>query len=669
MILQDAPLVGVSVSVPGIEPGSLVLSNVAALSNAVEAHSKAACADDASVQEAGRRADAAHRLMRSLAGATFPDGHPSLAQVVRVLNELETRARKWCNSSKWSQRLALTRSGTSKACKYRESFQQLFGLLDRALQELMSAVQVNSCSNLSELRANFQIETEKLNQEFDGAAGAAVEHVASQAEALKALGEMEGASLEDLLAASCAQANALIDMESRLDGALASLKADLAAGRKAAAAAAKAAAAVAEAMQEHGGGGGRGAAEDNTEAIVAALKANILEHCVPDLLNALVAEGVLTRVTVNEAKQVVLGEVRGTKREILERLEALRNSSGEEMAKIFLYEPYDSDDEHSEAFLGGGAFGETYLMFNKKDKKLYAVKLINIKKSKLEMTQLKKESEILAHLNHPNIVRYYGCFYYGKKNKFWALAMAHLSGGSLLDKIKSSPAPQDSLRWALEIASALAHMHENSVQHRDLKPDNVLFTSEAPDAPAVIIDLGLASLNLAKSTASSAVGAFLYRSPEKANGRKYGPADDIWSLGLLIAALALGQSLEDWVAARGGGSSLFALDRSRVNELIVSSVLSCASLGALATALLIEDPKLRPTAASVVASKGDVAELARPSARVDAITEEDEENEDEASGNNKKEQQKSAREAELEARALAAETEMQRMREVMKCAC
>jgi len=70
-----------------------------------------------------------------------------------------------------------------------------------------------------------------------------------------------------------------------------------------------------------------------------------------------------------------------------------------------------------------------------------------------------------------------------------------------------------------------------------------------------------------------------------------------------------------------------------------------------------------------VASKGDVAELARPSARVDAITEEDEENEDEASGNNKKEQQKSAREAELEARALAAETEMQRMREVMKCAC
>ena len=305
MLLNEATLVGVVVQ--GIEPGSLVLTAVAALHTAIAVHVKAASANDASVLEASRRADAAYRNMKSLAGATFPDGHPSLAQVVRVLNELEERARKWCVSSKWSRRFALSRSGTSKACKYRESFQQLFALLDRALQELMSAVQVNSCSNLSELRANFQIETEKLNQEFDGAAGAAVEHVASQAEALKALGEMEGASLEDLLAASCAQANALIDMESRLDGALASLKADLAAGRKAAAAAAKAAAAVAEAMQEHGSSrGGRGAA-DHVDTIVAALDANILEHVVPELLDALVAEGVQTSLTRSwQERQAVL---------------------------------------------------------------------------------------------------------------------------------------------------------------------------------------------------------------------------------------------------------------------------------------------------------------------------------------------------------------------------
>jgi ElaB/YqjD/DUF883 family membrane-anchored ribosome-binding protein len=274
MRLNEATLVGVVVQ--GIEPGSLVLTAVAALHTAIAVHVKAASANDASVLEASRRADAAYRNMKSLAGATFPDGHPSLAQVVRVLNELEERARKWCESPKWSRRLALSRSGTSKACKRREGFQQLFALLDRALQELIYAVQVESFSNLSELRADFQKETEKRNQEFDAAAAAAGEHAVSQAEALKALGDKEGASLNDLLAASRAQADALAEMESRLGSVLEGLKADLAAGREAAQAAAKAAAAVAEAMQEHGSGGGRGAAEDNTDEVVAALIADIL---------------------------------------------------------------------------------------------------------------------------------------------------------------------------------------------------------------------------------------------------------------------------------------------------------------------------------------------------------------------------------------------------------
>ena len=351
MRLNEATLVGVVVQ--GIEPGSLVLTAVAALHTAIAVHVKAASANDASVLEASRRADAAYRNMKSLAGATFPDGHPSLAQVVRVLNELEERARKWCESPKWSRRLALSRSGTSKACKRREGFQQLFALLDRALQELIYAVQVESFSNLSELRADFQKETEKRNQEFDAAAAAAGEHAVSQAEALKALGDKEGASLNDLLAASRAQADALAEMESRLGSVLEGLKADLAAGREAAQAAVTAAAAVAEAMQKHSSGDGGRSAEDNTDAIVAALKANILDQVVPELLDALVAEGKLTRAAVNEAKDAVVGEVRSlgskmqesystlqeTQNSILEQLKALNPNTGEVTKFVVLPAP------------------------------------------------------------------------------------------------------------------------------------------------------------------------------------------------------------------------------------------------------------------------------------------------------------------------------------------
>jgi len=677
MILKEATLVGVLVS--GIEPGSLVLSAVATLCGAILAHAEAASTNCAFVKEAGRRADAAHRLMKSLAGAIFPDDHPSLARVVHVLNDLEERARKWRESSKLSQRFALTRAGITKACKYRESFQQLFALLDHALQELMSAVQVKSFSNITELRSDFRKETEKLNREFATAAAAAGEHAASQEEVLQALGN-QNASFEDLLAASRAQAEALAEMESRLVNTLDSLKADLAAGREAAQAAAKAAAAAAEAMQEHesNSGGGRGAA-DNTDEIVAALKANILNHIVPELLDALVREGNLTRAAVTEAKDAVIGEVRGLENTVQENhkslqgtmqenhneiavlLEALKRSAGEEMARIYVYSPYNSDDGHSGALLGRGAFGFTYLMKNMNDKHFYAVKLIDINWSELEIIQLRKESEVLAHLDHPNIVRYHGCFFYGKNDKYWAIAMAHLSGGSLLAKMKASPkpTPEQSLRWVLEIASALAHMHENSVQHRDMKPDNVLFASEAPDARAVVIDLGLASFDLAKSTASSAVGALLYRSPEKALGERYGPSDDLWGLGLITGGLAQGQSLEARVKARGGSGGLFALNQPRVKEFVAEAIASCASLGNLAAALLIEDPKLRPTAAAVVASKGNVAALARPSVGVEAIIEEEEEDEgeDEAGGGNKKSEQEASS-------AREAEAEMQRMLEV-----
>jgi NIMA (never in mitosis gene a)-related kinase len=629
--------------------------------------------------------------MTSLAGATFPDNHPSLARVVDVLIDLETRARMWCESSMLSRHLAFSRLGISKACKYRDNFQQLFALLDRALQELMSTVKVESNCNLSELQA-------QLSQEFSAAAAAAGERAASQTEALQKLGG-QSASLDALLAKSRTQAIALAELETRLDSILESLKTDLAAGAQVVLVAAKAAAAVAEAMEQHesSGGGGRRGAEDNTDEIVAALTANILNLVVPELLEKLEADGKLTSEAVKSAKEAVLGEVHGVEsteraaRERLNRFEALSQCRGVDMASVYRYEPYNFDDpdDQEKASLGEGQFGETFRMLNMNDMVVYAVKLVNLKKAKLEEAQVKKESKVLGQLYHPNIVRYYGCFYYGKKNKFWAIAMEYLSGGSLLAKMKSSPkpTPKQRLRWVLEIASALAHMHEHNVQHRDLKPDNVLFASEAPNARVVVIDLGLACLNLAKSKASKAVGAEMYRSPEKALGERYGPADDVWVLGLIAACLALGQPLEDWIEESGGSGGLFALNRSKVNKFVAEAVALCPSLGALAAALLIQDASLRPTAASVAESKGDAAALVRPSVSPDAITEEQEENEDDGkvaidrkwkleaearvreAEARAREAEARAKAAEAEARALAAEAEVQRLREVPKHAC
>ena len=657
----------------GFEPGCLVLSAVAILCSAIATHAKSVDVNDANVLEAARRAEGAHRLMKSLASASFPDDHPAIIRVVHVLKDLEMRARQWCESPKWSKRFGISRSGTSKACKYRACFQQLFALLDRSQQELMSVVQVDSYSNLKRLRSDFEQETVEMREEFSAVSTAAGEQPLSQAEVLEALG-VQGASLDDLLTASRTHANALAKMDSHLDSSMESLKADLAAGTQAAQAATKAADVVAKIMQEHSSLGGRSSAADNTDEIVAALKTNILNCVVPELLDVLVREGKLTREAVNVAKEAVLGKVQGLEdtinghhNAILERLEGLKRSSGDDMAKLYRYDPYNSGDGHSKAFLGRGAFGKVYRMVNANDMQRYALKLTNAEKSTRNVLKLQEEAQILAQLDHPNIVRYYGCFHYGKSNKYWALAMAYLSGGSLIDKMKSSPEPRRSLRWVLEIASALAYLHERHILHCDLKPENVLFTSASSEARAVVIDFGLASKKVVTSTAPLPVGAMLYRSPEKALGKRYGAPGDIWSLGLITAGLALEQPLEVWVEDKGSEGGHSALDCSRANEFIADAVKSCPSLGALAGAMLKEDPSSRPSAASVVESRGKAARLASACADVTMMAENSEEDDvDEANDCKLLGLETIARAVEAEARAMAPGPDVQQISEVRR---
>jgi len=162
---------------------------------------------------------------------------------------------------------------------------------------------------------------------------------------------------------------------------------------------------------------------------------------------------------------------------------------------------------------------------------------MKIKKTGVGVKKLQEEAVRLKKVNHPNIVRYFTAFRY-KKNKFFAIAMEYLAGGSLLDRIEQESGPLTSgqrpretrtAQWTRQVASALAYMHARWMQHRDLKPDNVLFDYHQN---ARVIDLGLACIVVAKSKVSSAggankVGALMYQSPEKARGRAYDGLDDV----------------------------------------------------------------------------------------------------------------------------------------------
>jgi len=243
-------------------------------------------------------------------------------------------------------------------------------------------------------------------------------------------------------------------------------------------------------------------------------------------------------------------------------------------------------------------------MKNTEDGRIYAVKLVKIKKAGVGVENLREEAVRLSMLNHPNIVRYFTAFRY-KKNKFFAIVVEHLKGGSLLERIQrvSGPLTSDTgeravatEKWTTEVAAALAHMHARRMQHRDLHPGNVLFDGTGV---AKIIDLGLATVLVAKSKISSAggankVGAEMYRSPEKAMGRGYDGKDDVWALGCMIAGAITGRLVE----ARSTG--VFALDPKAVNALVDETSAASAKFGGLVATMLKHNPTARPMAQDVV---------------------------------------------------------------------
>ena len=75
--------------------------------------------------------------------------------------------------------------------------------------------------------------------------------------------------------------------------------------------------------------------------------------------------------------------------------------------------------------------------------------------------------------------------------------MEYLEGDTLAQKLKKGPLPLDqTLRYAVEVASALDHAHRHGVVHRDLKPGNIMLTKSG----AKVLDFGLATIYASTAT-------------------------------------------------------------------------------------------------------------------------------------------------------------------------
>src|SRR5437762_11248655 len=151
--------------------------------------------------------------------------------------------------------------------------------------------------------------------------------------------------------------------------------------------------------------------------------------------------------------------------------------------------------------------------------------------SDMMIARFKRESEVTAHLQHPNILPIITA---GAREGLMFYVMPLISGESLRERLrrdKQLPI-NDAVRILCEVASALSYAHKQGVIHRDIKPENILLQ----DGHAVLADFGLgAALTLPGETPHSRItrtgmsmGTVGYMAPEQSLGGTVDHRADIY---------------------------------------------------------------------------------------------------------------------------------------------
>src|SRR5215467_4882465 len=176
------------------------------------------------------------------------------------------------------------------------------------------------------------------------------------------------------------------------------------------------------------------------------------------------------------------------------------------------------------------------------------------------IARFRREAQVLASLNHPNIAAIHG---FEDSGTTHALVLELVEGPTLADRIARGPIPLDeALPIARQIAEALEAAHEQGIIHRDLKPANIKLRA---DGTVKVLDFGLAKLaDPALATVGAApnvtasptittpalmtgvgmiLGTAAYMSPEQAKGRPADKRSDVWAFGCVLYEMLTGRRL------------------------------------------------------------------------------------------------------------------------------
>ncbi|MCI1788922.1 MAG: Stk1 family PASTA domain-containing Ser/Thr kinase [Actinomyces sp.] len=204
------------------------------------------------------------------------------------------------------------------------------------------------------------------------------------------------------------------------------------------------------------------------------------------------------------------------------------------------------------SLIGRGGMAEVHLGFDARLSRIVAIKMLrqDLARDSVFQARFRREAQAAASLNHPNIVAVYDTGEEvvtgadGRGVSVPYIVMEYVEGHTVKDLLSDgTPVPiNEAVEIVSGVLSALEYSHAAGLVHRDIKPGNIMLTT---DGKVKVMDFGIArALTDSQATMTqpnAVVGTAQYLSPEQARGEQVDARSDLYSTGVVLFELLTGR--------------------------------------------------------------------------------------------------------------------------------